>query len=78
MDDNVQASILIVDDDRASIVAMQEILASLGARQCGRTDLPHPGWKSQLLKWPREALYALNPDWAARWLGGYSLLVLAE
>ena len=32
MDDNVQASILIVDDDRASIVAMQEILANLGAR----------------------------------------------
>jgi signal transduction histidine kinase len=32
MDDNPQASILIVDDDRASIVAMQEILASLGAR----------------------------------------------
>src|SRR3954468_22684900 len=32
MDDSVQASILIVDDDRASIVAMQEILANLGAR----------------------------------------------
>ena len=32
MDDNPQASILIVDDDRASIVAMQEILANLGAR----------------------------------------------
>jgi signal transduction histidine kinase len=32
MEDNVQASILIVDDDRASIVAMQEILANLGAR----------------------------------------------
>jgi len=45
---------------------------------CGRTELPSPGWKSQLLKWPREALYAVNPDWAARWLGGYSLLVLAE
>jgi signal transduction histidine kinase len=32
MDDSLQASILIVDDDRASIVAMQEILAKLGAR----------------------------------------------
>jgi len=32
MDDSLQASILIVDDDRASIVAMQEILANLGAR----------------------------------------------
>ena len=32
MDDNPQASILIVDDDRAAIVAMQEILANLGAR----------------------------------------------
>jgi hypothetical protein len=44
----------------------------------GRTDLGHLGWKSRLMKWPRHALYALNPDWAARWLGGYSLLVLAE
>jgi signal transduction histidine kinase len=32
MDDTLQASILIVDDDRASVVAMQEILTSLGAR----------------------------------------------
>src|SRR3954463_2194655 len=32
MDDSLQASILIVDDDRASIMAMQEILATLGAR----------------------------------------------
>jgi hypothetical protein len=44
----------------------------------GRTDLAQGGWKSRLLKWPRHALYAINPDWAARWLGGYSLLVLAE
>jgi CheY-like chemotaxis protein len=32
MDGNPQASILIVDDDRASIVAVQEILSRLGAR----------------------------------------------
>jgi len=32
MDDTLQASILIVDDDRAAIVAMQEILANMGAR----------------------------------------------
>lgn len=44
----------------------------------GRTELAQGGWKSRLLKWPRHALYAINPDWAARWLGGYSLLVLAE
>lgn len=44
----------------------------------GRTELPSIGWKSQLLKWPREALYHMNPDMAARILGGYSLLVLAE
>ncbi|HZZ90979.1 MAG TPA: class I SAM-dependent methyltransferase [Usitatibacter sp.] len=45
---------------------------------CGRTELEHLGWKSQLMKVPRHALHAVNPDWAARWLGGYSLLVLAE
>jgi SAM-dependent methyltransferase len=44
----------------------------------GRTQLAHLGWKSQLMKVPRNALHAVNPDWAARWLGGYSLLVLAE
>jgi cyclopropane fatty-acyl-phospholipid synthase-like methyltransferase len=44
----------------------------------GRTELPALGWKSRLLKWPRKALYRLDPDIAARTLGGYSLLVLAE
>jgi hypothetical protein len=44
----------------------------------GRTELGSLGWKTQLLKWPREALYRVNPDAAARVLGGYSLLVLAE
>lgn len=43
----------------------------------GRTELS-VGWKSQLLKLPRQALYAASPDAAARLLGGYSLLVLAE
>ena len=44
----------------------------------GRTELGDLGWKTQLLKWPRQALYRVNPDAAARVLGGYSLLVLAE
>jgi SAM-dependent methyltransferase len=44
----------------------------------GRTELPGIGWKSRLLKWPRKALYRAGPDVAARTLGGYSLLVLAE
>ncbi len=44
----------------------------------GRTDLPGLGWKTRLLKGPRQALYALNADLAARVLGGYSLLVLAD
>ena len=44
----------------------------------GRTELGNLGWKTQLLKLPRQALYRVNPDAAARVLGGYSLLVLAE
>ena len=44
----------------------------------GRTELPSLGWKSRLLKGPRKALYRLDADVAARMLGGYSLLVLAE
>ena len=43
----------------------------------GRTELPNLGWKSRLMKVPRKAMYAVNPDLAARTLGGYSLLVLA-
>ena len=44
----------------------------------GATELGHAGWKTRLMKGPRQALYAINPDAAARMLGGYSLLVLAE
>ena len=44
----------------------------------GRTELGGLGWKSRLLKAPREALYRMSPDLAARSLGGYSLLVLAR
>jgi cyclopropane fatty-acyl-phospholipid synthase-like methyltransferase len=44
----------------------------------GRTDLGGLGWKSQLMKIPRQALYRMNPDAAARVLGGYSLMVLAR
>jgi SAM-dependent methyltransferase len=44
----------------------------------GRTELGGLGWKSKLLKWPRQALFRADPDAAARILGGYSLMVLAE
>jgi cyclopropane fatty-acyl-phospholipid synthase-like methyltransferase len=44
----------------------------------GRTELGGLGWKSRLLKAPREALFRMSPDLAARSLGGYSLLVLAR
>ena len=44
----------------------------------GRTELGGLGWKSQLMRIPRQALYKMNPDTAARMLGGYSLLVLAH
>ena len=44
----------------------------------GRTDLGGLGWKSQLMRIPRQALYRVNPDAAVRALGGYSLLVLAR
>ncbi|HUP30947.1 MAG TPA: methyltransferase domain-containing protein [Usitatibacter sp.] len=48
------------------------------AYTCGRTELPNQGWKTRLLKWPRKALHAVSPHLAARLLGGYSLLVIAE
>jgi SAM-dependent methyltransferase len=48
------------------------------AYTCGSTQLGNLGWKARLMKGPREALYAIDRDTAARVLGGYSLLVLAE
>jgi SAM-dependent methyltransferase len=44
----------------------------------GATDLAGYGWKSNLLKWPRKAIYSMDQDAAARLLGGYSLMVLAQ
>ena len=44
----------------------------------GTTDFAHAGWKTQLMKLPRRALARVNEDAAARLLGGYSLMVLAE
>ena len=43
----------------------------------GATDRAN-GWKTQLLSGPRRGLFAIHPDAAARLLGGYSLLVLAQ
>jgi cyclopropane fatty-acyl-phospholipid synthase-like methyltransferase len=45
---------------------------------CGRTELPNRGWKTRLLKGPRQTLFRMNADMAARTLGGYSLMVLAR
>lgn len=44
----------------------------------GSLDLPHRGWKANLLRLPRRLAFALAPDSAVRWLGGFSLLVLAR
>lgn len=41
-------------------------------------DLPNRGWKATLAKVPRRLMYAVNQDFAARILGGFSLLVLAK
>jgi 2-polyprenyl-3-methyl-5-hydroxy-6-metoxy-1,4-benzoquinol methylase len=43
-----------------------------------RLELPNLSLGGKLLKFPRRALFKLNPDLAVRALGGYSLLVLAE
>jgi SAM-dependent methyltransferase len=44
----------------------------------GATELGNPGWKTRLMKLPRNALYRASPDAAARLLGGYSILALTE
>jgi hypothetical protein len=41
-------------------------------------DLPNRGLKANLLKIPRRVLFSIHHDFAARLLGGFSLLVLCE
>jgi cyclopropane fatty-acyl-phospholipid synthase-like methyltransferase len=41
-------------------------------------ELPHRGWKANLLKMPRALAFALSQDLGSRLLGGFSLLVLAK
>lgn len=43
-----------------------------------RLELPNQAFSSQLMRLPRRLLYSVNPDFAVRMLGGYSLMVLAE
>lgn len=44
----------------------------------GSLELPHRGWKAELLRIPRRVLSSIHQDLAVRLLGGYSLLVLAR
>ena len=44
----------------------------------GATELGTSSWKARLMKAPRNLLFRSNPDAAARWLGGYSILALTE
>jgi len=41
-------------------------------------ELGNRGWRADLMKIPRMMLYRMNKDFAARLLGGFSLLVLAK
>lgn len=43
-----------------------------------RLELPNQALSSQLMRIPRRAAFAINPDAAVRVLGGYSMMVLAE
>jgi SAM-dependent methyltransferase len=43
-----------------------------------RLELPNLSLSARLLKVPRRFLFKINPDFAVRTLGGYSLLVLAR
>ncbi len=48
------------------------------AYTASRLELPNQALSSRLMRLPRRAVYSINPDFAVRLLGGYSLLVLAE
>lgn len=48
------------------------------AYTASRLELPNQALSSRIMRLPRRLLHAVNPDFAVRLLGGYSLLVLAE
>lgn len=43
-----------------------------------RLELPNQAFLSRVMRLPRRMMFAINPDFAVRLLGGYSLLVLAK
>jgi SAM-dependent methyltransferase len=49
-----------------------------GRLRDGSGDQPTVHWKNFLLRSPRRLLARVSPDWSARLLGGYHLMVLAE
>jgi cyclopropane fatty-acyl-phospholipid synthase-like methyltransferase len=44
----------------------------------GMVEIPGKSFQTKLLNWPRRLLFGMNQDFAARLLGGYSLMVLAK
>ena len=48
------------------------------AYTASRLELPNQALSSRVMRLPRRAMYAINPDLAVRLMGGYSLLVLAQ
>jgi cyclopropane fatty-acyl-phospholipid synthase-like methyltransferase len=44
----------------------------------GMVEIPGKSFRTKLLNWPRRLLFGINQDFAARLLGGYSLMVLAK
>ena len=44
----------------------------------GSLELPDRSWKANLFRIPRKLAFALNKDLAVRFLGGFSLMVLAK
>ncbi|NET01092.1 MAG: methyltransferase domain-containing protein [Sphaerospermopsis sp. SIO1G1] len=44
----------------------------------GAVELNPKSWKTMLAKIPRQIIYTINPDFAVRLMGGYSLMVLTK
>jgi SAM-dependent methyltransferase len=44
----------------------------------GMVEIPGKSFRTKLLSWPRRLFFGINPDFTARLLGGYSLMVLAK
>ena len=67
---NKDLTLMMLQDCGMNVIAWEYALSSI--------ELVSPTLARSLARWPRKFFFSLAPNWTARTLGGFSLLVLAR